>query len=419
MSIDRRKFLAGVALPCRAFAQSPLASPDGLPDVLRRNDGTMVSTAADWSRVRRPEILELFRREMYGRSPERPAKMRFRQWEGPAPALGGLALRKQVSISFTGSDSGPAMDLLLYLPARIKGPVPVILGMNFWGNHAITADTAVRLSRTWMESGRNSFIDLTCVTDHRATESCRAVNAWQWPVEKILQQGYALATFYRGDIDPDRPDGFTESVRALYPELQEGDDNFSAIAAWAWAASRALDYLETDKAVDARRVALFGWSRLGKAALWAGASDERFALVIANESGAGGVKLFRRNVGENIRRLNTVFPHWYCRNFRKYMDRDAALPFDQHMVIACMAPRPVYAGSAERDTLADPPSEFLGLKCAEPVYRLFGKPGLPTDRWPAPEQPVFGQIGYHVRRGVHDVTAFDWQQFLAFASRHL
>ena len=311
------------------------------------------------------------------------------------------------------------MHLLVYIPRDAKGPVPAILGINFWGNHTIAPDPGIQLSGNWFESGKNPFIDLSCVEDHRATESCRGINARQWPVAEILKRGYALATFYRGDIDPDRADGFASSTRALYPDLQQGDDNFSTIGAWAWALTRALDYLETDRRIDAKRVAAFGWSRLGKAALWAGATDERFAMVLSNESGAGGAKLFRRGIGENIRRLNTVFPHWYCRNFRKYNDLDTTLPFDQHMVIALHAPRPVYIASAEQDRGADPEGEFVAAKAAEPVYRLLGKEGLPVENWPPVNQPVSGQIGYHVRTGGHDVTDFDWAQYLQFADRHL
>ena len=318
-----------------------------------------------------------------------------------------------------GIPNGPKFDLLLYIPKAAKGPVPAILGINFWGNHAITTDPGVRITANHVESGKNSFVDLTCVHDGQATEGCRGINASQWPIETMLERGYALATLYRGDIDPDTKDGFDKSLKAFYPDLQNRPDNFSTIGEWAWALSRAMDYLVTDHAIDANRVAVFGWSRLGKAALWAGANDERFAAVISNESGAGGAKLFHRGVGESVTRLNTVFPHWFDTNFRNYNGMDTSLPFDQHEVIALIAPRPVYIASAEQDAEADPEGEFAAAKAAEPVYRLLGKHDLLPNKWPAVNQPVGGDIAYHVRSGGHDVKPFDWEQYLIFLDKRL
>ena len=255
--------------------------------------------------------------------------------------------------------------------------------------------------------------------NNHATDSSRGTTSRLLPIEKIIDRGYGIATIYCGDIDPDFDDGFKNGIQAIYPELQGRGDNFSTMAAWAWGLSRAMDYFETDNSIDSKRVAVIGFSRLGKAALWAGAKDDRFAMVISNESGAGGAKLFHRNLGEKVRRLNTVFPHWYCNNFRMYNDRDSILPFDQHMVIALVAPRPVYVASALEDLNSDPEGEFWGAKAAEPVYRLFKKEGLPASSWPAPNKPVMGQIAYHVRTGKHDMTEFDWSQYLEFADKHL
>ena len=406
--MNRRSFLGAAAAASILRGQS---LPEGLPDPLVDAGGKRIRNASDWPR-RRAEIITLFTREMYGQNPGRPPALTFHETERATPALNGLALRKQVTVSFSNDASARPMELLFYLPRAARKPVPAILGMNFLGNWTVSADPGIRLSTHWVESNAG-------VVAHRATNAARGTKSSQWPIEKLLRAGFAFATMHRIDIDPDRKDGYADSVRALFPALHEQPDNFSAIGAWAWAFSRALDYLETERAIDAKRVAIFGWSRLGKAALWAGATDPRIALVISNESGAGGAKLFRRGIGESIRRLNEVFPHWFCENFRQYNDRDTALPFDQHMVIASIAPRPVYIGSAQDDAEADPEGEFWSGKAADPVYRLLGTEGLPADHWPAVNQPVAGQIGYHVRSGKHDVTTFDWAQYLPFVQRHL
>jgi len=269
--------------------------PAHLPDPLVFANGKPVATA-EWVK-RRQELLHLFTEQMYGRMPGKPGEMRFHVVDLDRHALGGKATREQVSILFRGKEDGPRMDLLVYVPNRAlnRGQrPPVILGLNFWGNETIDRDPGIRVSDRWVESGPTSYLDLSCVKNNRATEACRGIDEKRWPVEKILDAGYALATAYRGDIDPDRKDGYEESIRSAWPELAQGGDNFSTIAAWGWAMSRALDYLEQDAQVDGRDVVAFGWSRLGKAAIWAGATDPRFAAVISNESGAGGAKVFPR-----------------------------------------------------------------------------------------------------------------------------
>ncbi|MEK7953845.1 glucuronyl esterase domain-containing protein [Luteolibacter soli] len=381
-----------------------------VPDPLVANDGTKITTAAEWREKRRPELVELFTREMYGRNPGRPETMAFEIFDRDVVALDGKATRLQIAI-YPGGKPGPRVDLLVYVPNGAKGPVPAILGLNFSGNHAIHKDPGIRLTESWIES--------KAAPDHKATDATRGSNASQWPVEEILSHGYALATMYREDVAADHEPYFGSGVHPLFPELQKGDENFSTIGAWAWSLSRALDVLEKEPVIDAKRVAVFGFSRLGKAALWAGASDQRFAMVLSNESGAGGAKLFHRGVGENIERLTTVFPHWYARNFKKYAGKDKELPFDQHMVISLIAPRPVYIGSAQEDTFADAEGEFMAAKSAEPVFRLLGAEGLPAETWPPVGTSVQGGIGYHVRPGKHDVLPFDWQQYLAFADKHL
>lgn len=391
----------------------------GLPDPLIAADGTPITTPEQWFAKRRPELIELFTREMYGVAPPRPAVMKIDVFDRDAKALGGKATRIQMALYPGGDAKGPRIDLLVYLPNGAKGPVPAILGLNFWGNQAVHPDPAIRLTESWLEDNRRQpYLDLSGVVANRATDATRGANARQWPVEKILDHGYALATLYREDVAADHEPYFASGIHVLYPDAQKDDANFSTIGAWAWSLSRALDALEKEPLIDSKRVAAFGFSRLGKAALWAGASDERFAMVLSNESGAGGAKQFHRGVGESIERLNTVFPHWFARSFRKYNGRDTELPFDQHFVISLVAPRPIYIGSAQEDKGADAEGEFASAVAATPVYKLLGKEGLPTTTWPVVNTSVQGTIGYHVRSGRHDVTEFDWEKYLEFADKH-
>jgi hypothetical protein len=386
--------------------------PAHLPGALVFADGTPVANQAQWPK-RREELLDLFTQQMYGRMPGRPAQMRFNVYNVDRHALGGKATREQISILLLGKEDGPRMDLLVYVPNGFKRP-PVILGFNFWGNETISPDPGIHISDRWIESNGGSSIDLSCVKNNRPTEACRGIDQERWPLEKIIDDGYAVATAYRGDIDPDRADGYNESIRSAWPELAKRRDNFSTIAAWAWAMSRALDYLQQDSLVDGQHVVAFGWSRLGKAAIWAGATDPRFVAVISNESGAGGAKLFHDVHGETVELLNTRFPYWFCTNFKQYNGHDAELPFDQNEVLALIAPRPLYIASAILDENADPQSEFLGALEVSPVYRFLGSSGLPATAWPPVDQPVLGPVSYHVRSGVHSVTAFDWEQYLRF-----
>lgn len=381
-----------------------------LPDPLVCFDGRRVTDATVWREIRRPEILDSFAANVYGRTPPIPTHLRFETTDIDAEALGGLATRKQVTVRLFDEPEAPWIDLLIYIPNRATKPVPAFLGLSY-GNQGVHADPGIRPSRD--------------------TTPKRGEHASRWPLEMILERGYAVATFAGADIEQDRhgsgslqkPDGWRQGVRGYWLKKTGrddlADDEWGSIGVWAWGLSRALDYLETDAAIDAERVAVFGHSRTGKTALWAGAQDERFALVISNNSGQGGASLARRRFGETVAASYSLSGVWYCRNYRQFGNNEAALPVDQHLLVALIAPRPVYVASAEDDGWADPRGEFLAALHAEPVYRLLGLPGLGVGEMPAVNAPVGQTIGYHIRSGDHDITRYDWQQYLDFADRHL
>lgn len=384
-----------------------------LPDPLVLQNGQKVTSAAQWFHQRRPEILHLLQEDEYGRSPGRPHGMSVHLVERSNHALGGTAIREQVTIRFSPRQGSPAMHLLLYLPAHAHKPVPVFLGLNFSGNQTVARDPGILLATVW---------DGKTKTSHRADAATRGKSASEWPVDLILEHGFGVATAYYGDIEPDFNGGLRYGVRSLY--LKPGQttvapDEWGAIGAWAWGLSRALDYLETNPLVDAHHVAVIGHSRLAKTALWAGAQDQRFWLVVGNEAGEGGAALSHRYFGETIKRINTAFPHWFCGNYKQYNDHIDQLPFDQHMLMALIAPRPLYIASAAGDLWSDPHGEFLAEVAAGPVYRLLGKQNLGTDQWPPVSHPIMHTLAYHIRPGKHDITPYDWEQYLTFAQMQL
>lgn len=391
-----------------------------IPDVLLATDGTPIRDIAAW-RANRPALLNLFATEVYGRTPTpsattRPPGMRWETTSTDRTALGGKATRKEVTLHFTARADGPKLHLLIYQPNAGTAPYPAFLGLNYFGNQCVNADPGIALSTAWMRTSADFGI-----VNNRATDKTRGAHAHRWEVEKVIARGYATVSAYYGDLCPDNVNGLAESVGALFATgttEKRAPAAWGAIGVWAWGLSRALDYLSSDREIDARRVAVHGHSRLGKTALWAGAQDERFALVISNDSGAGGAALSKRHFGETVAMLNKNFPFWFALNFRNYNDREATLPVDQHQLLALIAPRPVYVASATEDLHADPKGEFLSAKFAEPVYALYGKQGLGVSEHPLPEHPVGETIGYHLRTGKHDIVAYDWEQYLNFADRH-
>ena len=374
---------------------------------------------ASWNETRRPELLRAFTEHVYGRVPDGFGEVRLRDVGVCADAFDGLATRKLVHLDLPALPAWPGLEVLVYLPNDLPEhratPVGCFVALNFYGNHAIADDAGVPPSQRWID------VDGTLV-DHHATERSRGSDRRHWPLRDLFARGFALVTAYYGDVEPDRPDGWREGLRGLLaerrPETLAGEAAWGAIAAWAWALSRLADVAAREPRIDARHLAVLGHSRLGKAALWAGAQDTRFALVVANESGEGGAALMRRDFGQTTAELVEEFPHWFARRYAGYADHETDCPVDAHELIALIAPRLAYVASAAGDDWGDPKGEFLGARCAEPAWRIHGLVGLGIDAQPAVDTPVGDHVGYHVRHGEHELQRYDWLQFLAFAERH-
>jgi hypothetical protein len=360
-----------------------------LPDPLMTLEGKQVVSSEQWKSIRRPETLELFREHIYGHTPiGRPDTLRFETTETTKTAMSGKATRKLVDIHFSGPGGKGAVHLAVFIPNDVPKPVP-------------------------------GFV-LICNRSHTNIDPTRKTKSPFWPAEQIVERGYVAAAFHNSDLDPDNYDEFKNGVHGIFDpkDTPRPPNAWATIAAWAWGASRVMDYFETDPDIDATRIGVVGHSRGGKTALWCGAEDERFALVISNNSGCTGAALARRKKGETIKAINR-FKHWFCDNYNQYDDREDELPVDQHQLIALMAPRLVYVASATEDGWADPEGEFLSCVHAGPVYHLFGLSGVGSAKMPSPDQPLHsGHIGYHLRTGKHNLTEYDWNCFMDFADRH-
>jgi hypothetical protein len=355
-----------------------------LPDVLASAKGR-VRDAKAWA-SRRAEIRELFRQHVYGRSPGPPDQLRFEVVERNDRAMEGAATLERIAVLSSHQTRTHRFELTLFLPNSPRR-VPLLLLLN--NRPAANTDPS------------------------------RKEKSGFWPAEQVVARGYGIAALQVGDLAPDDKDKFREGVIRLFEGTTEGarpGDAWAALAAWGWGASRAMDYFVTHPRIDAARVGVIGHSRGGKAALWAGAEDERFALVISNESGEGGAALTRRNFGETLARITESFPHWFAGNYRAYAGRVASLPVDQHMLLSLVAPRALYVASADEDLWSDPRGEFLSLAHTSPVFALWGDRAIEPRGMPALEQPVIsGRRGYHIRRGPHNLTPYDWDRFVDFA----
>ena len=395
-----------------------------LPDALKTIDGQNVDSPKLWNDVRRHELLKLFEEQMFGKSPlplepthhSEATGLTFSLHGGPVTAnYSGNGTRYQVHLSIhkrgeDPKDDDPTIDVLIYTPNNVKGKIPAFIGLNFQGNHTVDDDPGIWLGKIWKDK---QLIP--------ASEQERGAQKSRWCIEKILNRGYAVITAYYQDIEPDFDGGSKFGIRRMIDQKGEPDEG-NAIATWAWGLELIRDWMVhfRDLNLDPDKIIVHGHSRLGKTALWAGATNPKFAMVISNDSGCGGAALSRREFGETVHRINTSFPHWFCGNFKKYNLDVNALPFDQHELIALIAPRPVYIASAAEDQWADPKGEFLSGLYADPVYRLLGTDGIGgVTEMPEVNKSVGGTIGYHVRTGKHDITEYDWEQYLNFADKHL
>lgn len=427
------------AEPVRDETQVP---PWTLPAVLSDGIGKPVTDAAGW-KAHRAELLRTFSTQMYGVTPPGlEAKVKCVVREEKKDARGGRATRLRIGVLFEGTETGRQMELLVYLPNDVKDKVPVFLGLNFDGNYTTVTDADLPLPQHWAMGLFDNKLP-----DHKPVEAARGMFAHMWCVDLLLENGWGLATAAYGEIEPDEPGRWKDGVRGLGKEPGPGD--WGAVGAWAWGLSRAMDCLERQERVDAARVVVSGFSRLGKAALWAGAQDERFAAVVSNASGAGGIALSRRIFGERTGDLVTRFPHWFAGNWKQYADKEAEQPFDQHQLAALIAPRPLMATSGTEDLWADPRGEFLTLQAAAPVYAFLaaeekkakekekkpdagkqsgaeaspeakpGKAPLDADEWPKHGKLVNSPLGYYLRKGGHDTVLEDWRAMISWAGKQL
>ncbi|MBC7889861.1 MAG: acetylxylan esterase [Ferruginibacter sp.] len=358
--------------------------PYNLPDVLTAVNRKKITTATRWMNLRRPEILELFRENVHGRVPATPYQTSFRVINLDTTAINGTATFKQVAITIIAEGQSLIIHLNLFTPNNAGQPVPTFLLINNRGLANM--------------------------------DQSRKVKSEFWPVEEGIARGYGMAVFNNADVDPDNFDEFKNGVHGLLDKLPRTGDAWGTIAAWAWGASRCLDYLVTDRDIAGDKVAVVGHSRGGKTALWAGAEDTRFAMVISSCSGNLGSSIARRHYGETIRKTNAGFPHWFSSNLKKFNDNENALPVDMHMLLALTAPRALYISCAGEDLWADPYGSYLALYHAVPVFNLLGAKSTIAIVMPSfNKQTLSGKVGFHIRDGIHNMVLEDWKKFMDFA----
>ena len=371
-----------------------------LPPLLVTAEGDAVTTAQEWRDIRRPQILALFSNLVYGRVPEpaSPVKIEFKVMKTDREFMQGKGTRKDVVIRISNKNGKAEMLVLVFVPNDADGPVPAFMKHSFddTKSDGFEADTGP-FKRGFLRNG--------------------------WPLGEFFKRGYGFVAVYQQDLVRHNEVEFLHGIHPLF--YREGQsfpkaNEWGVLATVAWGAMRAMDYLETDDDIDHERVAIMGHSKMGKATLWTAAQDERFALAISAQSGCGGAALWRRRSGETLEKMVTRFPYWLCRNAWKFVGQEDDLPVDQHMLLACIAPRPVYVHSGVEDTWADGRGEYLSAYHASEVYRLLGKKGLTWEESPAVGEAIIeSDVGYHIRKGGHSIEKYDWLRFMDFADYHL
>lgn len=357
-----------------------------LPDILTTEGGRKITRPKEWNLTRRPELIELFRTNVFGRVPSTPYTTRYNVVNEDRNAMGGASTLRQVDIVISSDGRDLKIRLTMFVPNSVRKPVPAFL-----------------------------------LIDNRGpanTDPSRNTKSEFWPAEEVIARGYAIAVFYNADVDPDNYDDFRNGIHGVLDRGSRNPDSWGTLAAWAWGASRCMDYFETDKDINIKKVAVLGHSRGGKTALWAGAEDQRFSLVISNESGCGGAALARRRFGETVARINTSFPHWFCLNYRKFNDNENSMPVDMHMLLGLIAPRAVYVACADEDLWGDPKGSYLALQNALPVYSLLKTGSVIPPVMPPLNTPVYGsRVAFHIRDGGHNLLLKDWIWFMDFADK--
>jgi hypothetical protein len=407
--------VAGIAPAKQAAPPFPPPSElplrEQIPDPMYMLNGTQVLTRKDWLKKRRPELEQLFQHYMYGWFPP-PVRVQGKVTYTDPHFFDGKATLKLVTLRL-GKEPAPHVQLLVVIPNHRSKPAPIFVGMNFSGNHTLVNDTNVPLTVSWMPTN----IPRIHVVSHHADDSGRGRQIDTWSLEQTIDRGYAVATYYCGDVEEDRTNA-AGGVRELI-RVPHAPDDWSTIAAWAWGMERVVDYLEKDRDIDRKRIALVGHSRFGKATILAGAFDQRVALVIPLQAGCGGTAPSRGTVGESVKQINNRFPEWFCGEFKAFNDQPARLPFDQDCLIAMCAPRPVLLGGATEDTWTNPEGAFQMLRAASGVYRLLGAEGLAASVMPPVNHLIDSNPGYFLRPGKHSMTRDDWKFFLDYADKYM